>query len=158
LHSASLHDWTKVFTDEWGGGLGARCRAKTIRTSGDDAIFRLKATSWFRELLQAASRADDTDNCVGHNGRDSGAGPRYRSAGRIRAAYSIMDSDPPTNSRLPTLTRPMIEDVVLEAIGQLLVYTHIYGSEIARGWTSRTDADEISDQNGNRRGETVGAS
>src|ERR1700726_4729716 len=43
-HSASFsNDGTKVvFTDEWGGGLGARCRQNDPNKWGADAIFRLK--------------------------------------------------------------------------------------------------------------------
>src|SRR6202795_2568963 len=43
-HSASFsNDGTKVvFTDEWGGGLGARCRATDPNKWGADAIFHLK--------------------------------------------------------------------------------------------------------------------
>jgi len=42
-HSASFsNDGSKVvFTDEWGGGLGARCRASDPNKWGADAIFRL---------------------------------------------------------------------------------------------------------------------
>ena len=43
-HSASFsNDGSKVvFTDEWGGGLGARCRANDPNKWGADAIFNLK--------------------------------------------------------------------------------------------------------------------
>src|SRR6266436_6524916 len=43
-HSASFsNDGSKViFTDEWGGGLGARCRPNDPNKWGADAIFRLK--------------------------------------------------------------------------------------------------------------------
>src|SRR5215211_7583410 len=42
-HSASFSNDGKkvVFTDEWGGGLGARCRATDPNKWGADAIFRL---------------------------------------------------------------------------------------------------------------------
>ncbi len=43
-HSASFsNDGSKVvFTDEWGGGLGARCRANDPNNWGADAIFRFR--------------------------------------------------------------------------------------------------------------------
>ena len=42
-HSASFSNDGKkvVFTDEWGGGLGARCRATDPNKWGADAIFPL---------------------------------------------------------------------------------------------------------------------
>src|ERR1700733_3672245 len=70
-HSASFsNDGTKVvFTDEWGGGLGARCRPNDPNKWGADAIFRLKddrlsLASYYK--LPAAQ--GDTENCVAHNG------------------------------------------------------------------------------------------
>src|SRR5258705_7971662 len=43
-HSATFSNDGKkvVFTDEWGGGLGARCRANDPNKWGADSIFRLK--------------------------------------------------------------------------------------------------------------------
>ena len=43
-HSATFNnDGTKIlFTDEWGGGRGARCRASDPPTWGADAIFTLE--------------------------------------------------------------------------------------------------------------------
>src|SRR5580698_6073389 len=70
-HSASFsNDGTKVvFTDEWGGGLGARCRPNDPSKWGADAIFHLhddKLTFASYYLFLDAQGA--TENCVAHNG------------------------------------------------------------------------------------------
>jgi hypothetical protein len=46
-HSASFSNDGKkvVFTDEWGGGLGARCRANDPNVWGADAVFNLNNKS-----------------------------------------------------------------------------------------------------------------
>ena len=90
-HSASFsNDGSKVvFTDEWGGGLGARCRPNDPNKWGADAIFRLKDDKLtFAELLQVAG-------CAGRHGKlcgaqrlaDSRARPRYRSAGLVSGRH-----------------------------------------------------------------------
>jgi hypothetical protein len=70
-HSASFSNDGKkvVFTDEWGGGLGARCRATDPNQWGADAIFnldnnKLKFASYYK--LPAAQGI--SENCVAHNG------------------------------------------------------------------------------------------
>src|SRR6202789_3865767 len=66
-HSASFsNDGSKVvFTDEWGGGLGARCRPNDPNKWGADAIFNLKndklSEVGYYKLPAAQS---DTENCV----------------------------------------------------------------------------------------------
>ena len=86
-HSASFsNDGSKVvFTDEWGGGLGARCRPNDPNKWGADAIFSLKDDKLsFAELLQDAGRAGRHGELRGAQRlADSGPGPRYRSAGLV---------------------------------------------------------------------------
>jgi hypothetical protein len=70
-HSATFNnDGTKLlYTDEWGGGLGARCRATDPAKWGGDAIYTLadgKLTPASIYKLPAAQTA--TENCVAHNG------------------------------------------------------------------------------------------
>ena len=70
-HSASFsNDGSKVvFTDEWGGGLGARCRANDPNKWGADAIFRLKDDKLsFANYYKLPAAQGDTENCVAHNG------------------------------------------------------------------------------------------
>ncbi len=70
-HSASFsNDGSKVvFTDEWGGGLGARCRPNDPNKWGADAIFRLKDDKLsFANYYKLPAAQGDSENCVAHNG------------------------------------------------------------------------------------------
>jgi len=70
-HSASFsNDGTKVvFTDEWGGGLGARCRANDPNKWGADAVFHLKDNKLnFASYYKLPAAQGDSENCVAHNG------------------------------------------------------------------------------------------
>ncbi|HEY3637072.1 MAG TPA: hypothetical protein VGK90_02890, partial [Rhizomicrobium sp.] len=70
-HSASFsNDGSKVvFTDEWGGGLGARCRPNDPNKWGADAIFRLKDEKLtFANYYKLPAAQTDSENCVAHNG------------------------------------------------------------------------------------------
>jgi hypothetical protein len=71
-HSATFNnDATKVlFSDEWGGGGGPKCRASDPKEWGADAIFtiepgrKLKMQSYYK--LPAPQT--NSENCVAHNG------------------------------------------------------------------------------------------
>ncbi len=70
-HSATFNnDGTKVvFTDEWGGGQGPRCRATDRMEWGADAIFTIakgKLTQHAYYKMPAAQTP--FENCVAHNG------------------------------------------------------------------------------------------
>src|SRR5437899_5436180 len=70
-HSASFSNDGKkvVFTDEWGGGLGARCRANDPNKWGADAIFNLKGNKLsFASYYKMPAAQGDSENCVAHNG------------------------------------------------------------------------------------------
>jgi hypothetical protein len=140
-HSASFsNDGTKVvFTDEWGGGLGARCRANDPSKWGADAIFHLK-----NEKLSLASyyklpaAQSDTENCVAHNGslipvpgRDIEVQAWYQ------GGVSVMDfTDAAHPFEIAYFDRGPIDPKVLVLGGEWSAYWYngnIYGSEIARG-------------------------
>jgi hypothetical protein len=70
-HSATFNnDGTKIlFSDEWGGGGGPKCRASDPKEWGADAIFtiadrKMKFASYYK--LPAPQTAQE--NCVAHNG------------------------------------------------------------------------------------------
>ena len=70
-HSASFSNDGKkvVFTDEWGGGLGARCRANDPNKWGANAIFRLSDNKLnFASYYKLPAAQGDSENCVAHNG------------------------------------------------------------------------------------------
>ena len=140
-HSASFsNDGSKVvFTDEWGGGMGARCRPTDPNKWGADAIFNLKddklsMASYYK--LPAAQ--GDTENCVAHNGslvpvpgRDIEVQAWYQ------GGISIMDfTDPAHPFEIAYFDRGPIDPKTLVLGGDWSAYWYngfIYGSEIARG-------------------------
>lgn len=70
-HSATFNnDGSKViFTDEWGGGSRARCRAYDPLTWGADAIYDIvDGKLEFRSHYKMPAPQVDQENCVAHNG------------------------------------------------------------------------------------------
>jgi uncharacterized protein (DUF305 family) len=70
-HSATFNnDGTKViFTDEWGGGSRARCRAHDPMTWGADAIYDIvDGRLEFRGYFKMPAAQGEEENCVAHNG------------------------------------------------------------------------------------------
>jgi len=140
-HSASFsNDGSKVvFTDEWGGGLGARCRPNDPNKWGADAIFRLKDDKLtFANYYKLPAAQGDTENCVAHNGslipipgRDIEVQACYQ------GGVSVMDfTDPANPFEIAYFDRGPIDPKVLVLGGDWSAYWYngyIYGSEIARG-------------------------
>ena len=140
-HSASFsNDGTKVvFTDEWGGGLGARCRPNDPNKWGADAIFHLhddKLT--FASYYKLPAAQSDTENCVAHNGslvpvpgRDIEVQAWYQ------GGISLMDfTDAAHPYEIAYFDRGPIDPKMLVLGGDWSGYWYngyIYGSEIARG-------------------------
>src|SRR6202167_610710 len=140
-HSASFsNDGSKVvFTDEWGGGLGARCRPHDPNKWGADAIFRLKDDKLtFANYYKLPAAQGDTENCVAHNGslipipgRDIEVQAWYQ------GGISVMDfTDPANPFEIAYFDRGPIDPKTLVLGGDWSAYWYngyIYGSEIARG-------------------------
>ncbi len=140
-HSASFsNDGSKVlFTDEWGGGLGARCRANDPNKWGADAIFRLQGNKLsFANYYKLPAAQGDSENCVAHNGslvpvpgRDIEVQAWYQ------GGISIVDfTDPAQPFEIAYFDRGPIDPNVLVLGGDWSAYWYngnIYGSEIARG-------------------------
>lgn len=140
-HSASFsNDGSKVvFTDEWGGGLGARCRPNDPNKWGADAIFRLKDDKLtFANYYKLPAAQGDSENCVAHNGslvpvpgRDIEVQAWYQ------GGLSVMDfTDPAQPVEIAYFDRGPIDPKMLVLGGEWSAYWYngyIYGSEIARG-------------------------
>ena len=140
-HSASFsNDGTKVvFTDEWGGGLGARCRPTDPMVWGADAIFKLQDDKLsFVSYYKLPAAQGDTENCVAHNGslipvpgRDIEVQAWYQ------GGVSVMDfTDPSHPYEIAYYDRGPISPTSLVLGGDWSAYWYngyIYGSEIARG-------------------------
>jgi hypothetical protein len=140
-HSASFsNDGSKVvFTDEWGGGLGARCRENDPNKWGADAIFSLKDDKLtFANYYKLPAAQGDTENCVAHNGslvpvpgRDIEVQAWYQ------GGISVMDFTYPANPfEIAYFDRGPIDPKMLVLGGNWSAYWYngnVYASEIARG-------------------------
>ncbi|MFC5861205.1 LVIVD repeat-containing protein [Acidicapsa dinghuensis] len=140
-HSASFsNDGSKVvFTDEWGGGMGARCRPTDPNKWGADAIFDLKDDKLsLQSYYKLPAAQGDTENCVAHNGslvpvpgRDIEVQSWYQ------GGISVMDfTDPQHPFEIAYFDRGPIDPKMLVLGGDWSAYWYngnIYGSEIARG-------------------------
>jgi hypothetical protein len=140
-HSASFSNDGKkvVFTDEWGGGLGARCRANDPNKWGADAVFRLTDDKLsFASYYKLPAAQGDSENCVAHNGslvpvpgRDIEVQSWYQ--GGI-SVMDFTDADHPVE--IAYFDRGPIDPKMLVLGGDWSAYWyngHIYASEIARG-------------------------
>jgi hypothetical protein len=140
-HSASFNnDGTKVvFTDEWGGGMGARCKPTDPIKWGADAIFSLKNDKLKLDSYYKMSAAQgESENCVAHNGslvpipgRDIEVQAWYQ------GGVSIMDfTDASHPFEIAYFDRGPIDPKTLILGGDWSAYWYngyVYGSEIARG-------------------------
>ena len=140
-HSASFsNDGKKViFTDEWGGGTAARCRATDPNKWGADSIFHLQDNKLkFASYYKMPAAQGDTENCVAHNGslipvpgRDIEVQAWYQ------GGISVMDfTDAEHPVEIGYFDRGPIDPKMLVLAGDWSAYWyngHIYASEIARG-------------------------
>ncbi len=140
-HSATFNnDGSKVlFTDEWGGGLGARCRPNDPNKWGADAIFDLKDDKLsLQSYYKMPAAQGDTENCVAHNGslvpvpgRDIEVQAWYQ------GGVSVVDfTDAMHPQEIAYFDRGPIDPNMLVLGGFWAAYWyngHIYGTEIARG-------------------------
>ena len=140
-HSATFNnDGTKViFTDEWGGGGRARCRAWDPLDWGADAIYDIVDNKLeFRSHYKMPAPQLETENCVAHNGsiipvpnRDIFVQAWYQ------GGISVMDfTDSANPKEIAYFDRgPIMEDILITG-GYWSAYFYngyIYGTEITRG-------------------------
>ena len=140
-HSATFNnDGTKViFTDEWGGGGRARCRAWDPLDWGADAIYDIVDNKLeFRSHYKMPAPQLETENCVAHNGSII---PIPNKDIFVQAWYqggiSIMDFTDSLNPiEIAYFDRgPILEDILITG-GYWSTYYYegfIYGTEITRG-------------------------
>jgi uncharacterized protein (DUF305 family) len=140
-HSATFNnDGTKVvFTDEWGGGGRARCRASDPKNWGADAIFDIVDRKLqFRSYYKMPAPQTEQENCVAHNGslisvpgRDIMVQAWYQ--GGI-SVFDFTDSSKPVE--IAFFDRGPIAEKEMILGGYWSAYWYdgfIYGTEIARG-------------------------
>ena len=140
-HSATFNnDGTKViFTDEWGGGGRARCRAWDPLDWGADAIYDIVDNKLeFKSHYKMPAPQLETENCVAHNGSII---PIPNKDIFVQAWYqggiSIIDFTDSSNPiEIAYFDRgPILEDILITG-GYWSTYYYdgfIYGTEITRG-------------------------
>jgi hypothetical protein len=140
-HSATFNnDGTKVlFTDEWGGGGGPKCRSDDPYQWGANAIFTIENGSMvFQSYYKLPAAQTPQENCVAHNGsmipvpgRDIMVQSWYQ------GGISIFDwTDPKKPFEIAFHDRGPIDAKTMEMGGSWSVYWYnglIVNSEIARG-------------------------
>ncbi len=140
-HSATFNnDGSKViFTDEWGGGTRARCRAHDPLTWGADAIYDIvDGKLEFRSYFKMPAPQLEQENCVAHNGsiipvpgRDILVQAWYQ------GGISLVDfTDSAKPVEIGYFDRGPIHEEYLSVGGYWSAYWYggrIYGTEIVRG-------------------------
>ncbi|ADL02263.1 LVIVD repeat-containing protein [Brevundimonas subvibrioides] len=140
-HSATFNNAGDkvVFTDEWGGGIGARCTASDPANWGANLISTIEDDKLKGQAFhKLPAPQGTTENCVAHNGslipvpgRDLMVQAWYQ------GGISIMDfTDPLKPIEIAYFDRGPIEAERLVVGGDWSAYWmngRIYGSEIARG-------------------------
>ena len=140
-HSAAFSNDGKkvVFTDEWGGGLSARCRANDPNVWGANAIFNLANNKLsFASYYKMPAAQGDSENCVAHNGSLVPVpGRDIKVQAWYQGGISIMDfTDASRPFEIAYFDRGPITPNMLVLGGSWSAYWyngHIYSSEIARG-------------------------
>ncbi|WP_439473017.1 LVIVD repeat-containing protein [Brevundimonas sp.] len=128
-----------VFTDEWGGGIGARCRAEDPATWGANMVATIEnRTLTGRSFHKLPSAQGSTENCVAHNGNIVPVpGRDLMVQAWYQGGISIMDfTDPSKPTEIAYFDRGPISADRLFVGGSWSAYWlngRIYSSEIARG-------------------------
>jgi hypothetical protein len=141
-HSATFNNaGDKVlFTDEWGGGTNARCRAEDPTTWGADLIATIKdgRTLEGHSFFKLPSTQGKTENCVAHNGNVLPVpGRDLMVQAWYQGGVSIVDfTDPMKPFEVAWFDRGPLDAERLKVGGAWSAYWfngRIYVSEIARG-------------------------
>ena len=151
-HSATFNnDGTKViFTDEWGGGTGARCRVGDRPNWGANAIFDIVDRKMvFRSYYKLPVVQTSQENCVAHNGSLVPVpGRDVMSQAWYQGGVSVFDfTDSANPQELAFFDRGPISPTSLVTGGMWSGYWYngfLYGTEIARGF----DAFELTPTDG----------
>jgi hypothetical protein len=154
-HSATFNnDGTKViFTDEWGGGTGARCRATDRPNWGANAIFDIVDRKMvFRSYYKLPVAQTSQENCVAHNGSLVPVpGRDVMSQAWYQGGISVFDfTDSANPKELAFFDRGPISATALVTGGMWSGYWYngfLYGTEIARGFDAfgLTPTDALSE-------------
>ena len=140
-HSATFNnDGTKIlFSDEWGGGGGAKCRDTDPMEWGADAIFTIDGHDLtFQSYYKLPAPQTAVENCVAHNGSLIPIpGRDVMVQGWYQGGISVFDwTDPANPTEIAFFDRGPLNAEEMESAGSWSVYWYngvIVNSEIARG-------------------------
>jgi hypothetical protein len=141
-HSATFNnDGTKIlFSDEWGGGGGPKCRASDPKEWGADAIFTIENKKMkFKSYYKMMAPQTQFENCVAHNGslipipgRDVMIQSWYQ------GGVSVFDwTDAAHPKEIAFFDRGPVDSTRMGGGGTWSVYWYngsMYSSEISRGF------------------------
>ena len=140
-HSATFsNDGSKIlFTDEWGGGLGPKCRVDDPMEWGANAIFTIEDGAMvFQSYFKLPAAQTTLENCVAHNGSLIPVpGRDIMIQGWYQGGISLIDwTDPKNPVEIAYHDRGPFNGERMQAAGSWSVYWYngvIVNSEIARG-------------------------
>ena len=140
-HSATFNnDGTKVvFTDEWGGGTSARCRATDQLNWGANAVFDIVGGKLqFRSYYKLPVAQTLQENCVAHNGTIVPVrGKDIMVQGWYQGGMSVFDfTDSANPKEIAYFDRGPVSGTSLVFGGFWTSYYYnglIYGTDLARG-------------------------
>ena len=139
-HSATFSNDGKkvVFTDEWGGGTSARCRASDRREWGANAIYTLgDGKPRFASFYKLPAPQPENENCVAHNGSLIPVpGRDIMAQGWYQGGLSVFDfTDATRPVEIAYFDRgPLAAELETAGIWGAYWYNgYLYGSEMARG-------------------------
>ena len=140
-HSATFsNDGSKVmFTDEWGGGGGPKCRADDPMEWGADAVFTIEDGEMvFQSYYKMPAAQTRLENCVAHNGSLIPVpGRDIMIQGWYQGGISLFDwTDPKNPVEIAYHDRGPFNAERMESAGSWSVYWYngvIVNSEIKRG-------------------------
>jgi hypothetical protein len=140
-HSATFSNDGRavLFTDEWGGGRGARCRATDRPEWGANALFSIENGKLnFRSYYKLPAEQTEFENCVAHNGSPVPIpGREVKVQAWYQGGISVFDwTDPANPYEIAYFDRGPYDGERLSSAGSWSAYWYngrIYSSEIARG-------------------------
>lgn len=140
-HSATFNNdgTTVIFTDEWGGGTQAKCRATDPMEWGANAIFSIvNGKMIFQSYFKMPAPQTSQENCVAHNGSLIPIpGRDVMVQGWYQGGINIFDfTDPANPIEMAFHDRGPMTNDRLEASGSWSIYWYngyLINSEIGRG-------------------------
>ena len=140
-HSATFNNdgTTIMFTDEWGGGGGPKCRATDPMEWGANAIYTIEDGEMiFQSYYKLSAAQTSLENCVAHNGSLIPIpGRDIMIQGWYQGGISLIDwTDPESPVEIAFHDRGPVNAERMQSGGSWSVYWYngvIVNSEIARG-------------------------